>query len=457
MHTIFVKYRLFGYTASALLDYGSTPYWNAHDRRKLPPSTPENPEQSPDNRAHSGMKPDSPGVLWAHLWHHTVWEVSNMPENLHDDAPRPEKTAGRLIAPFDPESWRQQVLELGLRIAVVLGAIVYAPSVLTAIRFDQWGIVLLDSLALAGVIALMVARRCPFMLRASLFSLILFMLGAWLMIEVGPISQIYLLGFSILTTLLLGLRVGIATVALNAATLLGIGLAGMAAPSMEIIGREPDLATWATIALNFLLVNIILVVAIGAVVHALERLVDRTREARDELERERAELVMANAALESEMFERARAEESRSAVESRLAATLESMTDAFYMLDREWRFTYINREAERIMQRPREELLGRVAHEEYPENAKGLIGRRYRHAMKTQEPILFEEFDEQLGYGSSCACSPPRMAWRCISGTSAGDAKRRRPCVKARSASAPYSISSFSSWPSCRPRAASSR
>ena len=55
----------------------------------------------------------------------------------------------------------------------------------------------------------------------------------------------------------------------------------------------------------------------------------------------------------------------RKAAEAELAAThqrtrdvLERITDAFYALDREWRFTYINPTAERLVGRTRAELLG---------------------------------------------------------------------------------------------------
>jgi len=36
------------------------------------------------------------------------------------------------------------------------------------------------------------------------------------------------------------------------------------------------------------------------------------------------------------------------------------MGDAFFALDREWRFTYLNDRAEDMLERSRDELLGRV-------------------------------------------------------------------------------------------------
>ncbi len=79
------------------------------------------------------------------------------------------------------------------------------------------------------------------------------------------------------------------------------------------------------------------------------------------------------------------------ALSRKLVATLESMTDAFYMLDNDWRFTYLNAEAERLLQRRRDDLLGKILWEAFPD----LIGTRfetqYRHAMAQHRPAAFEE------------------------------------------------------------------
>jgi PAS domain-containing protein len=47
-------------------------------------------------------------------------------------------------------------------------------------------------------------------------------------------------------------------------------------------------------------------------------------------------------------------------------AVLESLGDAFQAFDRQWRYVYLNRRAEQILQRRREELLGKVFWEEFP-------------------------------------------------------------------------------------------
>ncbi|MDB5934185.1 MAG: hypothetical protein JWQ01_1529 [Massilia sp.] len=74
----------------------------------------------------------------------------------------------------------------------------------------------------------------------------------------------------------------------------------------------------------------------------------------------------------------------------KLVNTLEVMTDAFFMLDNDWRFTYLNTEAERLLQHPRGQLIGKVLWEAFP----GLLGTRfeteYRQAMAQHRPAAFE-------------------------------------------------------------------
>jgi diguanylate cyclase (GGDEF)-like protein/PAS domain S-box-containing protein len=76
----------------------------------------------------------------------------------------------------------------------------------------------------------------------------------------------------------------------------------------------------------------------------------------------------------------------------RLSATLESITDAFYTLDHEWRFTYLNQEAERLFKRPRAQLLGKVLWDEFSA-LKGQIGYcEFHRAVRENRTVVFEEY-----------------------------------------------------------------
>ena len=80
----------------------------------------------------------------------------------------------------------------------------------------------------------------------------------------------------------------------------------------------------------------------------------------------------------------------------RITNILESITDAFVAVDRQWRFTYLNERALTTLQRTREELLGKSMWEEFPE-AVGLPAyREYHRAMASGNSVHFEEFNPWL-------------------------------------------------------------
>ncbi|HEX2202239.1 MAG TPA: PAS domain S-box protein [Longimicrobium sp.] len=91
----------------------------------------------------------------------------------------------------------------------------------------------------------------------------------------------------------------------------------------------------------------------------------------------------------------ARAEEARARQE--IESILESITDAFYAVDREWRFTYLNRRAEEVLRRRREELVGRSVWEVFPEAVGTAFEREYRRSMAEQTTAEFEAFYAPLG------------------------------------------------------------
>jgi diguanylate cyclase (GGDEF)-like protein/PAS domain S-box-containing protein len=93
-----------------------------------------------------------------------------------------------------------------------------------------------------------------------------------------------------------------------------------------------------------------------------------------------------------DISEMRKAEQQAARMAERLSATLESITDAFCTLDREWRFTFMNQEAERLFRRPRAELLGKVLWDEFAA-LKGQLGYcELQRAVRENRTVVFEEY-----------------------------------------------------------------
>jgi PAS domain S-box-containing protein len=75
-----------------------------------------------------------------------------------------------------------------------------------------------------------------------------------------------------------------------------------------------------------------------------------------------------------------------------VARVLEAMPAGFYSLDRAWRFTHVNAEAERLLGRPRDQLLGRVLWEDWPAGIDRIVQESYRTAVRTGVPVSFDAY-----------------------------------------------------------------
>ena len=77
--------------------------------------------------------------------------------------------------------------------------------------------------------------------------------------------------------------------------------------------------------------------------------------------------------------------------EARCVCALEDTSDAFFAVDREWRLIRINRQAEKLWKRRREDILGLRLWEVFPEAVGGPFYRLYQEAMRSGAPAHLEE------------------------------------------------------------------
>src|SRR5438067_727649 len=72
---------------------------------------------------------------------------------------------------------------------------------------------------------------------------------------------------------------------------------------------------------------------------------------------------------------------------------LEKTSDGFFAVDRDWKFTFVNRQAEKLLGRRREDVIGKDFWMEFPEFNGDAFEKNYRRAMTEQVAVEFEASD----------------------------------------------------------------
>ena len=93
-----------------------------------------------------------------------------------------------------------------------------------------------------------------------------------------------------------------------------------------------------------------------------------------------------------------RLERQRDDLEVELEAVFDRVDDAFYALDDEYRFTFVNERAEALLGATEAELLGESVWEAYEAAKETRVWDAFHEAMETQEPTSYEVHREPLGF-----------------------------------------------------------
>ncbi|MEP0871890.1 PAS domain-containing protein [Trichocoleus desertorum AS-A10] len=101
--------------------------------------------------------------------------------------------------------------------------------------------------------------------------------------------------------------------------------------------------------------------------------------------------------LERQINRYQQAEAQLRASDQQVVDLLEGMTDGFWALDRQWRFTFVNQKAGQILQKSPEELLGKVIWDVLSDLAGSKFDEEFHNAVTQQVSVNFEEFYAPLG------------------------------------------------------------
>jgi signal transduction histidine kinase/CheY-like chemotaxis protein len=187
----------------------------------------------------------------------------------------------------DLSSWRARILQSLLTSCALGGAVACVPSVWLLLRGGLLAVAVINTLAYAMVVALALWRGGRREVRASVFLALGQLVGVLLLVEVGPAGAGYLWLFSVplIAGVLLGFRVSLYASGLNAVTLAAIGV--LVARGDIAWSGTFSLASFAVIAVNFVLLNTLTAASLATLLRGLETSLDRL--GAEVIERRRAE------------------------------------------------------------------------------------------------------------------------------------------------------------------------
>ena len=229
--------------------------------------------------------------------------------------------------------WQERLLLVFVFSGTFLGLFVYLPSVALSIKEDLWIVAVADTIIYGWVVILFFCRSIPFVVRAITFSLIGYILGMILLLTIGPFGggPVWLFAFPVIVAILLGLRISLIALAVNAGTLIIIG----ALLQFGII--EWDYSTtnpvdkWVVISLNFMLLSSIVTISIALISEGIQNLLMRQK------------TMLASLKKSEEKFR----------------VLFEFSPDAYYLSSLEGTFIDGNRTAEGLLGYDKEELIGK--------------------------------------------------------------------------------------------------
>ena len=98
----------------------------------------------------------------------------------------------------------------------------------------------------------------------------------------------------------------------------------------------------------------------------------------------------------------------RRAVESSAVETLDAMSDALFVFDKDWRYTFVNSEAERVTSQTREALLGEVMWDKYPNMVGTMLDEVTHRAERERVTATGEQYFASLDMWISMRAHPTR-------------------------------------------------
>jgi two-component system sensor histidine kinase/response regulator len=226
---------------------------------------------------------------------------------IHNEESSDTNDSGRTI-----NLWRQRVFFAAFITAILGGLLSFLPTLIAGIKEGLWTTIIGYSLIYLVCLGVVFVRVIPFYWRMALGLSVIFIAGVLNLNLAGLMGsgRIWLFFFSIIASVLLGVRLGLIALALNVGTLVVFyWLLDERVPVWQGLLADHSYAkAWVLTSNTFTFLNLVAIISSALVVKGLKASMYRSQELQTEVERKKNRVEEINETLRNEVKERRRAE-----------------------------------------------------------------------------------------------------------------------------------------------------
>jgi len=173
------------------------------------------------------------------------------------------------VAPLtDIAHWRTHIFSRLLTIVLVLGIGTAIPSIALAFEEGLWSLIAVDLVAIGWLFGVWRMRAWCYRTRVLNFITIMFLVAAGMLVNVGPVAQIYLIAPPVFAAVLLGRRTGLGALAISGLLIFGLSAAGYVKTAIAAT-HDHAFVPALVIALNFMFVGALVTVSCSTLLQKL--------------------------------------------------------------------------------------------------------------------------------------------------------------------------------------------
>ncbi len=227
---------------------------------------------------------------------------------------------------------RSKILYSLLLVGLAGGLLAYIPAFYLALTQKLWMLLVADTVAWVTLLILLFAPNLSFNLRSAVAVFLLYILGIFIIVEVGPLSggPIWLFSAAVMAGVLLGPAAALAAVVINTAILVAMAWLSMSGTVTVDFPFFQSIPVLVAAEVNFIFLNAMVAFSVSMLLKNLER----------------------------EAFEKENVQKNLEESQKRYQTLFESASDAIFILNKNFKVLDCNLKAVQMLESEKRDIIG---------------------------------------------------------------------------------------------------